>query len=71
MFILVMLRYRSCSAMGCEDKFCDETQFNLATENVGVNIVQMLGINKWAVILGQYINDINMTLNILKVKMDL
>ncbi|KAJ8981167.1 hypothetical protein NQ317_017259 [Molorchus minor] len=32
--------------MGCEDKFCDERS-TLATENVGVNIVQMLGINKW------------------------
>ncbi|KAJ8977948.1 hypothetical protein NQ317_008139 [Molorchus minor] len=78
----VMVRYRSCSVMRCEDKFSSRHRFsdaannlnlfqkvgvnealiNIPTEqifhkpsststtgNVGVNIVKMLGINKWEI----------------------
>ncbi|KAJ8973848.1 hypothetical protein NQ317_016403 [Molorchus minor] len=67
--IKIMVRYRSCSVMRCEDKFSSRHRFSdaannlnlfqkwvlmknkpsstLTTGNVGVNIVKMLGINKW------------------------
>ncbi|KAJ8980474.1 hypothetical protein NQ317_013227 [Molorchus minor] len=83
---LIMVRYRSCSVMRCEDKFSSRHRFSdaannlnlfqkvgvnealinipteqifhkpsstLTTGNVGVNIVKMLGINKWILINGE------------------